>query len=128
MAINQLFKLKPTYDILQTLCYYFMIDLDNIDKKKSFTINELHDNKFEEHIIKIHDMVYPYYLECKSQIYLNNLNTKKIITILRQILKVYNYKLISTNNYNKSKKYIIYTIKKKEEEKKTNINGILIFD
>tara|TARA_B110001469_G_C9399343_1_gene205349 strand:- start:48 stop:434 length:387 start_codon:yes stop_codon:yes gene_type:complete len=128
MAINQLFKIKPTYDLLIKLCFYFMIDLNNLEQKKSFTINELNDIKFDVHIKKIHDMLYPYYLECKSKIYLNNLNKKKIITLLRQILKVYDYKLISTNNYTKSKKYILYTIRKKEAQKKININGVLIFD
>jgi len=128
MAINQLFKIKPPYDLLQTLCFYFMIDLTHLETKKSFTINELNDSNFDVYIKNIHDLVYPYYLECKSKIYLNNLNTKKIITLLRQILKVHDYKLISTNNYNKSKKYILYTIKKKEQKKKEHINGILIFD
>ena len=128
MAINQLFKIKPTYEILQKICFYFMIDLNNLEKKNSFTVNELHNIEFETHIKNIHDMVYPYYLECKSKIYLQHLNTKKTITLLRHILKLYEYSLVSTNNYNKSKKYILYTIKKKEIKKKEDINGVLIFD
>ena len=33
MAINQLFKLKPSIDILNKLAVIFGIDLKNLDKK-----------------------------------------------------------------------------------------------
>ena len=45
-----------------------------------------------------------YYLPCKAKIYLLNINEKRAITILRHFLKVFNYKLYSTEKYINKKK------------------------
>jgi hypothetical protein len=127
MAINQLYKVKPPYCILVEFCLYFDIDLNNLDNKKSFTINDVKSN-ISKNLDLIKTMLLPYYLVCKSNIYLNNLSAKKTITLLRQLLKVHNYKLDSTDYYIKSKKYILYNIIVNTKKKKDNINGVIKFD
>jgi len=68
-----------------------------------------------------------YYLKCKHKKYLENLTEKKIITLLRQILKLHNYILISSEKYDNGIKYLAYVIKQKEIGLK-KINSTIHFD
>ena len=80
-------------------------------------------------VFQIKNMLLPYYILCKSKIYLNNISVKKTITLLRQLLKVYDYKLVSNDYYIKSIKYILYTIIiNKPKSNKDTINGVIQFD
>ena len=56
------------------------------------------------------DVLSNYYLPCKRKIYFTNVNSKKIITILRQILKNHNYKINSVEKYSKGKKFLLYNL------------------
>jgi hypothetical protein len=49
-------------------------------------------------------------LPCKARTYLNDLNEKNIVTILRQILKHFNYNIISKEKYLRGEKFILYNI------------------
>ena len=75
----------------------------------------------------IKELLKQYYLPCKQKTYLNNFKLQKCITIFRQLLKLYNYSLLSEEKYSNSKKYIIYKIifNKINNEK---IDGIINFD
>ena len=128
MAVNQLFKTKPTIDIIIKICSFFGIDLNNIDKKNSFTKKELDDINLQDNFNEIKLLLTQFYLPCKTKIYLENITIKKCITILRQILKLYNYSVISCEHYNNSKKYIVYTIKYNISVNNTIIDGIINFD
>tara|TARA_B110000495_G_C22600886_1_gene359378 strand:+ start:232 stop:618 length:387 start_codon:yes stop_codon:yes gene_type:complete len=128
MAVNQLFKTKPTIDIIIKICSFFGIDLNNIDKKNSFTKKELEDINLQDNFNEIKLLLTHFYLPCKTKIYLENITIKKCITILRQILKLYNYTVISCEHYNNSKKYIVYTIKYNISVNNTLIDGIINFD
>jgi len=128
MAINQLFKIKPSYDILVKICIFYGIDLNNLEKKNTFTKMELLDLKIDNYFDMFKNLLRQYYLPCKNKKYLECINIKKSITILRQLLKLYNYSLISSEHYNNSKKYIIYTIKYNKIENKEIIDGIISFD
>ena len=128
MAINQLFKTKPSFDILCKICFLYGIDLTNIEKKNTFTKMELIELQIENYFEMIQNLLTHYYLPCKNKKYLECINIKKCITILRQLLKLYNYSLISSEHYNNSKKYIVYTIKYNKIENKEKIDGVIIFD
>ena len=39
-----------------------------------------------------------FYLPCKKKIYLENITPKKFITIIKQCIKLFNYKLVSQKN------------------------------
>ena len=51
-----------------------------------------------------------YYLPCKSKKYLNDLNEKKSITLLRQFIKIYDYKCIGMEKSIQGKKTMTYRL------------------
>ena len=127
MAINQLFKSKPPFNLVLKICLYFGIDLEDLSKKNSFTKNELVKLDLESKFSDLRDALKQYYIPCKCKIYLNNITISKSVTILRQILKLYNFKITPNESYNNSKKYIIYVITQNENKQLTN-NGVIKFD
>ena len=127
MAINQLFKSKPPFNLVLKICLYFGIDLEDLSKKNSFTKNELIKLDLESKFSELREALKQYYIPCKCKIYLNNITISKSVTILRQILKLYNFKITSNESYNNSKKYIIYVITQNENKQLTN-NGVIKFD
>ena len=127
MAINQLFKSKPPFNLVLKICLYFGIDLEDLSKKNSFTKNELVKLDLESKFSELREALKQYYIPCKCKIYLNNITISKSVTILRQILKLYNFKITSNESYNNSKKYIIYVITQNENKQLTN-NGVIKFD
>lgn len=129
MAINQLFKIKPSKALLKEILQYINIDLDDLDKKNCFSIKDITDNKIDTKFSLIKEKLDNYYLPCKKKIYLENLTIKKFITILRQLLKLYNYKLQTYDKYNNGNKYIIYYIISIQNiNNKKEINCIISFD
>ena len=128
MGINQLFTHKPAFETIIQICFYYGIDLNNLEKKNTFTKKELIDLNLKEKYTKITNLLDIYYLECKKQIYFENMNDKKCITILRQILRLYNYSIKSYEKYCNSKKYIIYTIIYNKPDSSEGIDGIIKFD
>ena len=80
----------------------------NFNDNKEFSKFDLDDldiiNKLEDLIPEL----VMYYLPCKYNMFLTNININKCITILRQLLRLYNYKLKKESMCNtKKKKYII---------------------
>ena len=51
-----------------------------------------------------------------------------LLTILRQLLKLYNYSLKSYEKYSNSKKYIVYSIIHNKIDSTEAIDGIINFD
>jgi len=128
MAINQLFINKPPIDILFTVSLLFGIDINNLEQKYTFTKQELVDMNFKENYEQIINLLDDYYLNCKKKIYLHTISDKKCITILRQLLKLYNYSLKSYEKYSNSKKYIVYSIIHNKIDSTEAIDGIINFD
>ena len=58
-----------------------------------FTKHDILNSDLIEKIIELKDKLLIYYIPCKAKIYLENINEKKCITILRQMLKYLNYNL-----------------------------------
>ena len=128
MTINQLFITKPSDEIISKFIGIFGYnDILNIDKDKIFTKNDLLNDKVVEKFIEISDALKIHYLPCKQKVYFNNINLKKILTILRQILKLYDYKLVSNDKYISGTKIIMYNIVL-IKEKKTSVNCVVTFD
>lgn len=109
MKINQLFIEQVPVDLINKMLN--CIPLDSLNDKQFFTKYTLITNKtvekFETEVI---DKLFPYYLPCKSKIYLTNMNEKKFITILKQCIKLYGYKILSIEKNKCNKKQIYYTI------------------
>ena len=131
MPIYQLFCKKPDNIILEKVLECF--EIKDLQDNKSFTRKNLKDMNTVTQLEKIVDDLNEYYIPCKSKKYLTDLDEKKAITILRQIVKCFNYFLFSKEKYIKGEKNITYQIMpnnkkdilrlKKKDEKYT-----LLFD
>ena len=77
-----------------------------------FSRKDIESKNILEEIKNDLDELSTYYIPCKKKIYFKNINSKNIITILRQILKVYNYKINAVEKYSNGKKYLLYNLKK----------------
>lgn len=120
MSINQLFFIKPTEDIVKKVCECF--GLIGLDDKKKFTKNDLFKNQTVNKLMLIVPDLETVYLPCKAKHYLYNFDENGALTILRQILRTLEYKLVSKEKYIKSTKYIEYQIEKEKELEKDNPN------
>ena len=108
MTINQLFKNKPPLSLINEMLIGY--GLENINDNKTFSRKDLENIKtieFMEHFSKKLD---EFYLPCKKKVYFNKIDSRKCITILRQCIRIYNYKLVAKEKYIKSEKIIIYKI------------------
>jgi uncharacterized protein YqgQ len=128
MPINQLFKsIPPKFLIIEMLSLY---GIDGFTDDKTFSKIELNQVETVDKMTTFIFKLRPYYLPCKQKIYLNNLNIKKIITILRQCVRLFDYKIISKEKYLKGEKIIEYQLNLIDINKniKKNNLGIVIFD
>nr|QDY52159.1 hypothetical protein 4_39 [Mimiviridae sp. ChoanoV1] len=108
MPINQLFCKKPNTEILEKVLECF--DLKNLQDDKQFTRKYLKDFGTVKKIEEIMTYLSEYYIPCKGEKYLTELNEKKVITILRQIVKCFSYFIFSKERYIKGEKNITYQI------------------
>ena len=126
---NQLFKKIPSREFVINFLklfipngfdVYYDFYRDDINRKQVYTKLKL------PYFI---NNLKGYYLPCKYKKYFEKLDNKKLITILRQLLKIYGYNIKSKEKYKNGKKYLMYYLKKNHEipnkKKKTNI---LYFD
>ena len=86
--INQIFKNKVDEKLFEKLLLIFNIHLQNIDNSIIIKtkLNDSHIEKFK----LIETDLLKYYVNSKHK-YFENINISKIIVILRQLLKLYNY-------------------------------------
>lgn len=126
---NQLFRENIEIEFLEKLIKdCFNIELNNstyysFSKKTIITRNvlEVINNNMEK--------LKKYYIKCKHKIYLENLNEKKIITLLRQLLRMHDFELKAKEKYENGKKYLLYTIGKKIAEiSLKKVNSTINFD
>ena len=104
---KQLFKRRLDKELLILIKKTYNIkSMDNYSFTKKYLGEIDISNKLDE--IKI--VLYAYYLNCKGYKYLENITIKRSITILRQIIKEFNYKLTSIEKYSQNKKYTVYKI------------------
>ncbi len=121
MSLNQLFLRKPPLDLFMKILKNCTID--SLNSNVYFSLNILENNNS---IIKsklLLDELSEYYLPCKKKVYFNDITNRKLITIIKQVLRLYDYKLQSNEKYSNSKKYILYQIIPKDAKvKKTRKN------
>lgn len=108
MKKNQLFKTVPSLDFFERFVkIYGLIDI--YDNRK-FTKETLLKNKTIEKIEGMMEELEDFYIPCKREKYLKNLNEKKLITILRQIAKAHNMSLNSNEKYLNGAKVLQYCL------------------
>ena len=128
MTINQLFRKSPTKELIIEMLN--IIGLNDLDDRRKFTKKDLDNTEIIEEFSKLKDKFEEYYLPCKLKIYFTDINCKRIITILRQCLKLFNYSIKSQEKYMKGDKLILYHIEPNNINKinlnKTNCT--IVFD
>ena len=109
MTKNQLFKNLPTKEIVNKVLVCF--NIENLENSKiTFCRKDIINFDSVTKLNAIKSELKEFYLPCKARTYLNDLNEKNIVTILRQILKHHNYNVLSKEKYLRGEKFILYTI------------------
>ena len=130
IKFSQLFSKEiPPFELVNNIIYVITNkELDN-NFYYEFTIKNLMNKKILDKLDKYINELKTYYLKCKHSKYLENLNEKKLITLLRQILREHNYIINTIEKYNNGEKFLLYIIEKKKnigELKK--IDSVIDFD
>lgn len=118
MPKNQLFRVKPDEAIINKLLMAF--GLMSLNDTNNFTRRDLETIGTIQALENMREELENYYLPCKKK-YLQELTTKKAITVLRQFVKVIGFKINSKEKYSQGVKYIIYSITEGQNEVMNNI-------
>jgi len=115
--INQLFKRLPSDDELKIIlkCY----GIDDINNNISITYLSMKINNTINNLYINLDILIDIYLPCKYK-FISELTDKRCITLLRQITKLYDYK-VCKYSFNKTSCYKIESNKKNQIKIKNNI-------
>ena len=105
---DQNFKKKPDIKIIQSILETF--GLNDLEDDRFFTKEHMQEIKTSQNLMNLKENLEEYYLPCKSKIYLKDLTEKKCITVLRQFVKNYNYKVIGIEKSVKGKKTTTYRL------------------
>ena len=114
MPKNQLFKIVPDLQIIQSILDAF--GLDDIEDTRIFTKEHMKDIDTVQKINELVPALKEYYIPCKSKKYLIDLNEKKCITILRQFVKIHHYKCIGMEKSIKGNKCMTYRLFYSDED------------
>jgi hypothetical protein len=108
MKRNQLFKLEPSIDFVKEFVKIF--GLKDINDTRKFSRDSLVNiNTLDKFEVYKEDLK-KYYIPCKYEKYVTDLNEKKLVTILRQIVKLHDYKVTSQEKYIDGKKTLLYSL------------------
>ena len=130
MPKNQLFKKLPDEQILLKLLLSF--GLTSLKDTNNFSRRDLETLGTVTAIENMKSELEKYYIPCKARNYLHDLNTKNVVTILRQFVKIWGYTIQSQEKYSKGDKFIIYGLSKYETKvyrpvTKTTNDGVVDF-
>jgi hypothetical protein len=113
MKIHQLFKEKVSDEVALRIVQCF--GLLGMDDTSLFCKNDISKNRTVNRLVTMKDELEIYYLPCKARCYLSCLDTKKCITLLRQVLRLFDLKLNTRQKYVQSKKMTFYNIIKDDK-------------
>jgi hypothetical protein len=121
MPKNQLFRIIPP----MTMCLRVLatFGLKGLNDTTNFSRKDLAATNCVGKMNAIKNELCQYYLPCKFRTYLSCLSSKNVVTILRQIVRLYGYSVGSREKYIKGDKFIIYQL---IETEKRNYNPITI--
>jgi len=130
--INQLFKEKPSLEFLEEVISLF--GLHSLNDTREFSKKDtIIDDTFYDKFHDLKEQFSKYYIKCKLELYFDRkkLTFTRIVTILRQCLKLHNYKIISHERYVNGEKTVAYNIDICPIIKKKNIDDnkcTIVFD
>ena len=107
---NQLFTEIPDLEFLNK--FLNLYGINNLEDSVEFSKYELIDLNIVDKIEDLIPELVMYYLPCKYDMFLTNMNVNKCLTILRQIIKLYDYELKKREHVQNKKKSIYYHLNK----------------
>ena len=128
MTINQLFRKEPDLQFLEKLLKELEID-SVTDTTKTFTRIDIDASDLAKIMTESQDIFREIYLPCKFNVYFKNLDSKKIVTVLRQCLKTHNVTIDSSEKCINGEKMIVYKLNSFNPKVKVTKNkGLVTFD
>ena len=124
---EQLFKNIPSKEFVEDVLKLF-IPNGFQDSYYQFSRKMITEKNVIEKLNLLKPQLKEYYMNCKHKKYLENLNEKKVITIFRQILRHYDFKINALEKYNNGEKYLLYIIEKKKNLTLKKIDSLISFD
>ena len=123
---EQLFKNVPPKDFVEDILKLF-IPNGFQDSYYQFSRKMISEKNVCDKLTLLVPQLKEYYMNCKHKKYLENIDAKKSVTILRQLLRLYDYRVISMEKYHNGQKFLLYKIEKIETDK-DNYQKKLIID
>lgn len=114
---NQLFQEYPSEDFIKRMIHLFIGNQNPINTHYQFSRKMLEDKGV---VVELHHMIpelKQYYLKCKHQKYLENIDSKKAITIFRQMIRLCGYTVKSVEKYQNGSKFLLYHMEKLNDVK-----------
>lgn len=113
MKLNQLFKAVPPWELLVELCQCF--GLDSPDDARMFDKFMLKRLGTATRIKDVYLKLKPYYLPCKAAMYINDRqeSTYTMLTVLRHLLRLYDYHIVVQEKSIAYQKVMKYHIEKR---------------
>ncbi len=122
---EQLFKKIPSYEFVEDILKLF-IPNGFQDSYYQFSRKMITDKNVIEKLNLLVPQFKEYYMNCKHKKYLENIDPKKSVTILRQLLRIYDYRVVSMEKYHNGQKFLLYKIEKIEVEKDNHQKQLII--
>lgn len=102
-----IFRKMPEKETVISILYE--LGFYGLDDKKIFLKEDISFEKFKEILF----LIEPYYLPCKVNRFLYNVNQNSIITVLRHILRAIGYDLLVKEKVVNKSKHTVYQIQQK---------------
>ena len=122
---EQLFKNIPSKEFVEDVLKLF-IPNGFQDSYYQFSRKMITEKNIIEKLNLLMPQLKNYYMNCKHKKYLENLDPKKCVTILRQLLRLYEYRVISIEKYHNGQKFLLYKIEKIEIEKDNHQKKLIV--
>jgi hypothetical protein len=123
IRMNQLFKIIPPKELVDGLLE--QLGIVNFNENYKFSREDIENKNFINKLLEV--PFEDYYINCKYQKYFEKVDEKKCITILRQLLRLYGYKIKSSEKFSNGHKFLLYQLEKIIVPEVVNKN-ILVFD
>jgi hypothetical protein len=115
MVLNQLFAHRPPLELVNKILPKFGVK--NIDDNTTeFTVLDMAQLNTLGAVLAYEDEIKDCYIPCKRDKYVNELDDKALITVLRQFLKMQDHDLQSREKFIRGTKYLVYHVITKQEK------------